>query len=285
MSQSTKHIKKMDTIFVKLLTSLREKGLTKTGIRIFVRVRQLCLMREQKIFSAKILNMPSVEERFTWIYEKNFWGSKESFSGTGSTLQYTENLRCKLPEIFKKFSIKSVFDAPCGDFNWMKKFLQEVNIRYIGGDIVAPLIDHHSTQYGKEGVEFIHIDLIKDNFPSADLMICRDCIFHLSYEDTFSVLKGFLRSGIPYLLTSSHKNIDAFKNHDIKTGDFRFIDLFSAPYHFPYDPLFTIEDWLPPDIERYMCLWSREQVSKALSLHSEASHRLVTSTDQERSLY
>jgi hypothetical protein len=230
------------------------------------RTMQSWRMRKQRAFSDRVLQLPSAEDRFTWIYRNNFWGSDESVSGTGSTLRYTENLRKELPKVFRELSIRRIFDAPCGDFNWMSHLLKEVDVEYIGGDIVAPLIEHHRSEYARSDVSFVHIDLTKDSFPNADLMICRDCLFHLSYEDTFQVLGGFLQSNIPYLLTSTHRSEgEQFQNHDIKTGDFRLIDLYAAPYCFPLDPLFVIDDWLPPDPERHMCLWTREQVARVVA--------------------
>jgi hypothetical protein len=100
-------------------------------------------------------------------------------------------------------------------------------------------------------------------------MICRDCLFHLSYSDTESVLRNFLAVGIPYLFTSTHPNDGSITNHDIETGDFRFIDLFSAPYYFATNPLYIVDDWIPPDPEKRMCLWSRDQVKEALEKLSD----------------
>mgnify|MGYP000550077693 CR=1 FL=1 len=57
-------------------------------------------------FKIKVLSSNSNEYKFTWIYKNNHWQSKESASGTGSTLIYTENLRKELPKLFKKYSIK-----------------------------------------------------------------------------------------------------------------------------------------------------------------------------------
>jgi len=113
-------------------------------------------------------------------------------------------------------------------------------------------------------VPFIHIDLIKANFPQADLMICRDLLIHLSYSDVKSFLKNFVDSGIPYILTTTHKN-SGFANKDIATGDFKLMDLFSHPYNFPTNPLVAFDDWVAPNPEGQMCLWSREQVSNALA--------------------
>ena len=47
------------------------------------------------------------------------------------------------------------------------------------------------------------------------------------------------------------------------------MDLFKAPYSFPSPPLLVIDDWLPPEPERQMCLWSREQVISVLQHFGE----------------
>ncbi|HLO15282.1 MAG TPA: class I SAM-dependent methyltransferase, partial [Anaerolineales bacterium] len=200
-----------------------------------------------------------------WIYRNNRWRDEESVSGPGSSLKYTENLRKELPNLLKDYSIQRIFDAPCGDFNWMRHLLTTVDVDYIGGDIVLPLVESLNLKYKQDNVSFIHIDLIKDGFPKSDIMICRDCLFHLSFEDTKSVLRNFLVSETPYLLTTTHKNIDGFKNSDIQIGGFRRIDLFSPPYNFPSNALASIDDWISPYPERQMCLWNREQVSLAFA--------------------
>jgi hypothetical protein len=246
----------------KIKESLQRKGPIATAIKIFhYPINRLKNNRFQK----EVLSLKSNEDRFTWIYKNNHWSSSESLSGTGSTLKYTANLRKELPNLFSRYSIQRVFDAPCGDFNWMRHLLPSVNIEYIGADIVKPLIDNLNNNYKSAKILFIHFDLVKETPPQVDLMICRDCLFHLSFQDTKSVLENFIQSKSTYLLTTTHKNMGgSFTNIDISTGDFRCIDLFSKPYNFPANPLYIIEDWIAPDPERRMCLWNKEQVLLAL---------------------
>jgi len=210
------------------------------------------------------------ERRFTEIYRGNLWGGTESVSGPGSSLDYTANLRNALPALFDALSIASVFDAPCGDFHWMKYVLAGHPLDYTGGDIVRPLIEDNTARYGTPRIRFIHIDLTREAYPRADLMIARDFLFHLSYEDTGLVLANFVKSGIKYLLTTTHANETGFSNRDIETGGFRQIDLFAPPYNFPRAALAAIEDWKPPSARRLMCLWSREQIA-ALFQNSAAT--------------
>lgn len=247
----------------KIKTSLQREGLIATAIKI---VNNPMNRLRNNRFQKEILSLKSNEDRFTWIYKNNFWSSSESLSGAGSTLKYTANLRKELPILFSKYSIQRVFDAPCGDFNWMSHLLPSVNIEYIGADIVKPLIDNLNKQYLSAKISFCHFDLVNEIPPQVDLMICRDCLFHLSFLDTKSVLEKFIQSNSTYLLTTTHINIgESFANRDISTGDYRCIDLFSNPYNFPIDPLYVIDDWIAPEPERQMCLWNREQVLLALS--------------------
>jgi hypothetical protein len=43
------------------------------------------------------------------------------------------------------------------------------------------------------------------------------------------------------------------------------MDLFRPPYDFPADVLARIDDWLPPDPSRFMCLWTRAHVARAVA--------------------
>lgn len=209
----------------------------------------------------------AIEEAFTAIYATNHWGDAESVSGAGSTLEYTRNLRGQLPALFAKYNIRTVFDAPSGDFNWMSAVLQEAPVRYIGGDIVQDLVAQNTERYASNGasntVRFVHFDITRDRFPKADLWICRDCLFHLPYAGIRRALERFVASKVPYILTTTHVNT-GFENSDIPAGGFRMIDLFTAPFNFPEQTLERIEDWIPGFPPRLMCLWSREQVAQVL---------------------
>jgi hypothetical protein len=250
-----------EKVLSKLKKSLQNEGIIATVIKIIY--YPIKLIKYKKF--QRVLSLKSNEDKFTWIYKKNYWSSNESFSGPGSTLKYTKNLRKELPNLFSRYSIQKVFDAPCGDFNWMSHLLLFVKIKYIGGDIVKPLIDNLNIKYKSGRISFVHFDLIKEVPPEVDLMICRDFLFHLSFQDIKSVLENYIKSKSTYLLTTTHKNIGrSFTNRNILTGDSRCIDLFSKPFNFPANPLYVIEDWMFPDPERQMCLWDRKQVLLAL---------------------
>jgi hypothetical protein len=209
----------------------------------------------------------NIESIFTAIYKTNRWGDPESISGSGSTLIFTEKIRNELPKIIEIYSIKSILDAPCGDLNWMSQVLQGINIKYIGGDIVLPLIEKNKKKFKNTNLDFIHIDITRDYLPEVDLMIVRDTLFHLSQHDIERFFYNFKNSKINYLLTTSHLNNQNginFSNTDISTGDYRLLDLFSAPYNFSRNYLYEFDDYLAPESPRKMFLFTRCQIVESL---------------------
>ena len=215
--------------------------------------------------------MSQLEQAFTHIYNSKGWGFNETVSGDGSMLGYTENLRSKLPDLFKKFNVQTLLDAPCGDLNWMKLVLDACpEINYIGGDIVKPLIESNRRQFLGHSMSFMELDITQDSLPDADLMICRDCLFHLPVADVWRFVENFVRSQIPYLLTTSHTG-DNIVNKNLTPGHFDLLNLMLAPYYFPEDTLYAIDDWIKPYPERRMYVWSREQLQSVLDKRNEIS--------------
>ncbi|WP_134188173.1 class I SAM-dependent methyltransferase [Methylosinus sp. sav-2] len=202
---------------------------------------------------------------FSKIYDSNLWKTKESRSGRGSTIVYTESIRHAMPSILRTYSIKYFLDAPCGDFNWMRAVDFPDDCVYFGVDIVQKMIESNRTKYGESDKRrFGVLDITCDPIPRVDMVFCRDCLFHLSLEDIFKFLENFAKSESKFLMTSTHKNRDGFPNSDIKSGDFRVIDLFSEPFCLTSDVLARVDDYQWPDPEREMCVWSREAVNTAL---------------------
>lgn len=202
--------------------------------------------------------------KFTEIYKNKSWGPGESVSGAGSSIEYTAQIRTALPIIFNEFKIRTLFDAPCGDFNWMKEVIVPSDIEYLGGDIVKELVIENTKKFNLDRIRFQQFDITKQDFPNADLWICRDCFIHLSYEDILLSLKNFCKSEIKYLLTTTHINDNRFKNSNIESGGFRFIDLFSKPFSFPREILYRFNDFNPPYKPAEMVLLSREQVCEII---------------------
>jgi len=159
-------------------------------------------------------------EVFDKIFAENFWNGgqkRESASGPGSSLSRTVKIREFLPVLWEKYNIKTVLDAPCGDFNWMKE-VDKKDIIYIGGDIVKSVIDENIKKYQQENITFKVLDITKDILPKVDMILCKDCLQHLSYENVKKSLMNFKQSGSKYLLVTTYPLTK--KNWDILDGDY-----------------------------------------------------------------
>ena len=142
-----------------------------------------------------------------------------------------------LPIIIKEQNCSSLLDVPCGDFYWMK--LVDLNIVYIGGDIVATIIEKNQKQYSNQNRKFIKLDIVKDKLPGCDLLLCRDCLVHFSDQDVFKAIRNIKTSGIKFLLATtffSRKN-----NINIPTGSWRPINLQLPPFNFPAPNKLVVE--------------------------------------------
>jgi hypothetical protein len=169
-------------------------------------------------------------------FHKAKWtaGYPETVSGTGSMFKNTENVRSNLPEIIKKYNISSMFDAPCGDRNWIKHLdFDELGCTYNGGDIIEDVIKDINLPYVKL------FDLRNTKFPDADLWFSRDFLYHLSLKDIKQVIDNALASNIKYFLITSHLESQAEdpKNNDISTGDYRCLILKEHNYFGMGDPI------------------------------------------------
>jgi len=153
--------------------------------------------------------------------------------------------------------VRTLLDAPCGDFHWMK-LLDLGNVQYIGGDIVPKLVEENQQAYGSPSRRFTRLDLMRDLLPKADLLLCRDCLIHLSNHDLRMALRNITHARVTYLLTTTYPRLAA--NTDIVTGDFRAVNLCLPPWNFP-EPLDRItEDLFPanrdnPNFIRELALW------------------------------
>jgi hypothetical protein len=204
---------------------------------------------------------------FDEIHRTNFWGSGESVSGVGSELAFTATYRRGLARCLADHGIRSLFDAPCGDLNWMSMFLTEYPVAYAGGDISSEVIARATATHPTLNLRVF--DIISDPFPDADAWHCRDCLFHLPFEAIQRALENFAASRIKYALITSHRSRLLHRNLDVGFGGFRFLDLERAPFFLP-TPLERIPDYrLGRDFPRYVCLWTREQIAQAATCWSQ----------------
>lgn len=202
----------------------------------------------------KLFNDRKIQKKFTNIFRNNSFGGSVSLSGTGSDLIQTRIIIDKIPELINKYNIKSLIDAPCGDFFWMQHVNLD-NVKYTGIDIVKELIRRNTQKYSRSNRKFISKNIITDRLPDGDIILIRDCWVHLSINDVQASVNNLKRSKIKYLLTTSFT--DMYSNYEL-TGIWRPINLELPPFNFPC-PLFVLNEECTEDNGRYkdksLVLW------------------------------
>ena len=205
----------------------------------------------------------NVKKVFTSIYETLAWGvGNESRSGPGSNLDQTNIIRQEIPKIINKYDIRTVFDASCGEFNWMKH-VDLMGAKYIGSDIVHEIVLQNRIKYSNENISFVSLDVMTDELPKSDLIILRDTLFHFSNQHILKTLQNIKRSGSRFLLTTSHFGSEHIEetNVDIETGGWRYLNLEISPFFLcePIERIFEVP-WLEPHSGRTLSLWDIESL-------------------------
>lgn len=210
------------------------------------------------------LRSKNAEQIFTEIFRNNSWNGKDSVSGPGSDFSQTRNIVKELPLILRSYRITSLLDIPCGDFHWMNNVdLKGVN--YTGADIVQALIANNEARYAKNGVNFQIMDISKSQLPTVDLVLCRDCLVHLSFDAIFRAFSNVCNSQSNYFLSTTFT--ERTRNFDIPTGLWRTLNLELAPFHLP-KPIRTItEGYTGGDgafMDKALGLWKISDIQECL---------------------
>jgi hypothetical protein len=77
------------------------------------------------------------------------------------------------------------------------------------------------------------------------VILCRDCLVHLSFENIGRAIANFKRSGARVLLTTTFTDIAA--NADVEDGDWRALNFTRPPFGWPAPETLINEDCLEMD--------------------------------------
>ena len=140
-----------------------------------------------------------MEDVFTGIYERGFWGSnmKSAYrgsSGSGSDPEYNRPYIEWLRELIRDRKIQSVVDLGCGDFRCGPLIYDGLNVAYTGLDVYRPLIESLQAEY--PDYQFRHLDVFSNvqEVPGGDLCILKDVLQHWSNQDITEFLESLIRS-------------------------------------------------------------------------------------------
>ena len=125
-----------------------------------------------------------------------------NYIGPGSSDKNKTFFKEQFPRIAEEYGIKSVNDAGCG-LGWIKGVCE--GIEYNGFDILP-----------REN--YVILDITSEVMPKADLIICRDVLFHLTNKLVTKAISNFKESGSRYLLATSCYNADNKKRSNEFNG-------------------------------------------------------------------
>jgi len=241
---------------------------------------------ESLYFKLSGLRLPrSTESAFRQIIAENKWGVNESLSGGGSDLLQTEVIRERLPALLAELDVSTILDVPCGDFFWMKHVPMD-DVEYVGGDILPEIIQRNDELHRRPNVNFRALNLLKDDLPKVDLILCRDCLVHFSYRDALTALQNICDSGSTYLLTTTFA--DRRRNHDIATGQFRPLNLEAHPINLP-PPILLINEncteWDGAYQDKSLGLWRTADLRSHLTSDEKIDARFVQAVSGSRASF
>lgn len=202
------------------------------------------IRRNQKHFGDR-----DYREIFVRIYEENHWNNSESFSGGGSTVDFTESIRSELEEWLRRNQIRSLVDIPCGDFNWMQKVHLPDDCQYIGMDIVEDLIESNNEQYADANYSFRVGDVIADKLPIADVYFCRDVFIHFPNSAIETAIQNIKATGAKFLIATTFPFIKENIDTEFPTSRHHNLEFQLG------EPLELLKDFGNKRTDKYMGVW------------------------------
>jgi SAM-dependent methyltransferase len=180
---------------------------------------------------------------FESIYQKHLWGVNAQgvgHSGPGSTMASTKIYRVFLQDFLADHDIRSVIDAGCGDWEFSQA-IDWSGIDYFGCDIVEPIISENKKRYGAQNIHFFTCDIVTTELPTADLLIVKDVLQHLSYRDINQFLKQLPKYKHVLIINDVDPASLSVVNRDIKAGEHRPLDLTRPPFSMPMSKLLAFK--------------------------------------------
>jgi hypothetical protein len=213
--------------------------------------------------SSAHLRHEDARARFAEIYATGAWqvdaADDAPGSGAGSSLAATATLRAALPPLLDALGCVRLLDVGCGDFTWMQHV--EITQDYVGVDIVDAVVVANRERFGRPGRVFETMDAAVDRLPDADVVLCREVLFHLSFDDIRKVLGNLLSSPTRRFLIATSDRQTLF-NADIPTGDFRLLNLEARPLRFPPPDRVIDDAFVSP--RRIIGVWDTKRLSSLM---------------------
>jgi hypothetical protein len=130
--------------------------------------------------------------------------------------------------------------------------------QYIGIDVVKAIILRNNQAFSGTNRVFKVADATVDALPDADVVLCREVLFHLCFADIRKLIANILSKDRAYILLTTDRGTSF--NSDIPTGDYRLLNLQASPFRLP-SPLYTIDD-PAGDAQRVIGVWESSRLER-----------------------
>ncbi len=105
------------------------------------------------------------------------------------------------------------------------------DVAYFGADVVPEIIERNRTEFAGSDRKFLVLDLVKDELPTVDVLLVRDCFIHLPNKMILRALQNIHHTSIRFLVTTTYGEVS--ENIDIELGGFRHLNLQMPPFNLP----------------------------------------------------
>jgi SAM-dependent methyltransferase len=147
-------------------------------------------------------------------------------------MEATVVYRAYLQAFLKRHKIRSVVDAGCGDWE-STQAIDWSGIDYKGYDIVEAIITKNRKRFSAPSIHFFVANIVEEDLPTADLLICKHVLQHLPNRDVMKFLPQLARYKHALLVNGVDAETFTAENHDIAVGEYRPLDLTSKPFALP----------------------------------------------------
>jgi len=133
-----------------------------------------------------------LHDAFDEVYRHGMWKQGRSLSGLGSEGIVAERYAALVRTYAARHNLRSVLDAGCGDFS-VGALLASGFESYTAVDVSPHIIEMNRRRYSGpawKNVRFAAVDLTESIFPSADLVLIRQVLQHLTNVQIERILKN-----------------------------------------------------------------------------------------------
>jgi hypothetical protein len=147
-----------------------------------------------------------MESKFTEIYDKKKWGSKNGKGSSGSGSNCSPDTKWYISLLMRHIEeteSKSICDMGCGDWEFSKT-IDWSGLHYTGIDCVKSVIEDNRLNYEKDNIKFIHGEA--GDIPEGyDFVIIKDVIQHWTDEQIEDILPQIISKNKYVFLGNGYK--------------------------------------------------------------------------------